>query len=159
MQEFLKKFQMSESIKKSILCMFLISLALAIFIDTKEPPQAPTAGSADEAADFATFIPSGYSLVPIQIINSSGLDSILGSYGIVDLFSSTHKKSLAQDVRIIRSPNDASLWAVLIPSSQVRPLLDQGSEFYVTVKPSKSKAQSNFTSHQNYKKREIIYEN
>lgn len=69
-----------------------------------------------------TVIPSGFVLIPIEISNLEALDSLIGRYAIVDLFSapnlSQRSKKVADNVRLLRAPLNPSQFAVLIADSE-----------------------------------------
>jgi hypothetical protein len=83
-------------------------------------PSAPSTSVAREtAAQVDTRIPKGFVLVPIEVRNYEALDSILGPFGIVDLYQGeardgSDQRLIARDVRILRAPKNPSHFAVLI---------------------------------------------
>ena len=48
--------------------------------------QASARPEPESVEDAATYIPDGFVLVPIEVANFESLDSILGKFGVVDLF-------------------------------------------------------------------------
>ena len=83
-----------------------------------------------------TLIPAGYILVPIEVQNYESLDSLLGQYGIVDLFKGDGKdgKLVARNIRILRAPLNPSHFAVLAPEAEASAILAQAGNFYVAIK-------------------------
>ena len=79
-----------------------------------------------------TNIPRGFVLVPIEVQNYEALNSILGHYGVVDLFHGQRLK--AKNVKILRAPHNPSQFAILVAENQVGNILQDGSAFAVTVK-------------------------
>jgi hypothetical protein len=50
-------------------------------------------GELNQSEELAsTFIPAGYVLVPIEVANFEALDSILGQFGIVDLYARSESR-------------------------------------------------------------------
>lgn len=87
------------------------------------------------ATSITTLIPAGQVLVPIEVENYEALDSILGPYGFVDLFSADgrHRQLLARNVKILRAPQNPSHFAVLINENEAGTLLKTSERFYVVV--------------------------
>ena len=110
---------------------------------------AKTAWSADAPAkdapaleSFDTFIPAGFSLVPIEVGNYETLDSLLGPFGVVDLFAAEpgkpeSSKCIAYRVKILRAPRNPSHFAVLVPMEQVQKILKYSGPFFVSVQNPK----------------------
>ena len=101
-------------------------------------------GGSSSTTPIDTFVPSGHVLVTLQLINGDSIDSMMGNYGMVDLYSANSndfmrddddkypnsKKNLsaspiATHLRIIRAPNNQKLFGVLVPeeSRTLIPLL------------------------------------
>lgn len=81
-----------------------------------------------------TFVPSGYVLVTLQLTNGESIDSMMGNYGMVDLYPANSNEFIQDDndksfnshqnlaaspiathLRIIRAPNNQKLFGVLVP--------------------------------------------
>ena len=89
-----------------------------------------------------TFIPAGFVLVPIQVSNYESLDSILGHEGVVDLFLPAPggrgpARKVAERIKILRSPNEPSHFAVLSPERDSRRLVVHEGAFFVAVQNPK----------------------
>jgi len=101
------------------------------------PPEAPRLES------FDTYIPEGFSLVPIEVANYETLDSLLGSFGVVDLFTAEPgkpevSKRIAYRVKIARAPHNPSHFAVLVPFNEVHNILRYPGPFMVSVQNPKT---------------------
>lgn len=109
-----------------------------------------------------THIPRGFVLVPIDVQNYESLDSVLGSYGIVDLYQATPSGSsdqrlVARNVRLLRAPQNPSHFAVLVPEAEARHVLRGGGTFTVIVKrPGENGTE--IVKERTISKRKIIYE-
>lgn len=92
-------------------------------------------GHQPHATSITTLIPAGQVLVPIEVENYEALDSILGPYGFVDLFSANgrHRQLLARNVKILRAPQNPSHFAVLVNENEAGALLKTSERFYVVV--------------------------
>ncbi len=86
--------------------------------DSKESALSPQSVSLD------TFVPAGFVLVTLQLTNSESIDSMIGAYCQVDLYSATPDANfqpsksalpIATHLRLVRSPNNQSLFGVLVP--------------------------------------------
>jgi hypothetical protein len=114
-----------------------------------------------QPADVTTMIPKGFVLVPIEVQNYEALDSILGRFGIVDLFQApTHEGStqhlVARNVRILRAPQNPTHFAVLVMEEKVGEILRGGGLFTVIVKrPAEDGTE--FVIHDKPKRRKIVY--
>jgi len=97
-----------------------------------------------------TYIPKGFVLVPIQISNEEVLNEIIGSHGFVDLYSNegTDEKPqyemLVKNIRLLKSPVDPSIVAVLSPESMVKPIVRVSGKFKIAIK-SQSNKKTEFT--------------
>lgn len=113
-----------------------LALIPALLVYFQGPSPAPS-NEGHEPVEISTHIPKGMVLVPIEVQNYEALDSILGPYGIVDLFqggSDTHQKLVMRNVRLLRAPRNPSHFAVLIGEADVADLLRSGGAFTVIVK-------------------------
>jgi hypothetical protein len=86
----------------------------------------------------ATFIPAGFVLVPIEVANFESLDSILGKFGIVDLYlpSDDPKKrarKVGEKLKILRAPLNPSRFAVLVREDDSAKLVSHNGAFTVVV--------------------------
>lgn len=85
-----------------------------------------------------TVIPVGHVLVPIEVVNYEALDSVLGPYGVVDLFAADPgnlRKSfqVASRIKILRAPRNPNHFAVLAPSEEAPELVRHEGGFFVVV--------------------------
>lgn len=106
------------------------------------------------APALETYIPRGFTLVPIQISNLEQLQSMISDRAVVDLFTLNSELPVAESVRLVRSPLDSNVFGVLIEDEKTKPLLRHGHEFIVVVKNRQSQPRKK----RSRKKREIIYE-
>ncbi|MGE4130806.1 MAG: hypothetical protein AB7F86_04165 [Bdellovibrionales bacterium] len=94
---------------------------------------------AKSISSMDTHIPRGFVLVPIEVQNFEALDSILGRFGVVDLFQTASDghgphKPIAKNVKLLRAPQNPTRFAVLVPESQAPSILAGSGLFYVVVK-------------------------
>lgn len=96
--------------------------------------KTPEVASAD---GIDTLIPAGYVIVPIEVQNYEALDSLLGKFGVGDLFHGDgHQgKLVARNIRILRAPKNPSQFAVLAPESEASSILANQGRFFVALKP------------------------
>lgn len=96
----------------------LLSGGMAFVLDRSNVDVTPLKVEAEDPASASTFIPEGFVLVPIEVANYESLDSILGKYGVVDLYTSpldpTQKpRKVATRIKILRAPLNPNHFAVL----------------------------------------------
>ncbi len=124
---------------------YLIALVLALvfglYWDLQQSPKtdADAVIATPESAD--TMIPAGFVLVPIEVQNFDSLDSILGQFGIVDLYQSPLKPGgkpfrVASRIKILRAPLNPSHFAVLVKEADSPSLLVSTAPFTVIVQRS-----------------------
>ena len=92
---------------------------------------------------FDTLIPEGFSLVPIEVANYETLDSLLGPFGVVDIFTAEPgnpdaSQRVAYRVKIVRAPRNPSHFAVLVPFEQVQKILKYPGPFMISVQNPKT---------------------
>lgn len=106
---------------------FMVALVPQPKAETKSPSHAP------QAVD--TFIPAGFVLVPIEVQNLEALDSILGQYGVVDLYSvhETRRRPVVRGIKILRSPLNPQSFAVLAPEEKAGLIVSSGGPFTVVI--------------------------
>lgn len=93
----------------------------------------------EDPASASTYIPAGFVLVPIEVANYESLDSILGNYGIVDLYIAPETPGkravkVAEHLKILRAPLNPSHFAVLVKDSESANLVEHTGPFTVVVK-------------------------
>lgn len=121
---------------------WVVAVLLAGFLAYYRDQTPKTTGSAHEPEPIesaATFIPAGYVLVPIEIANYESLDSILGKFGVVDLYLPSDDpkkpaKKVADRLRILRAPLNPSQFAVLAKEEDSARLVTHEGAFTVVVK-------------------------
>ncbi len=114
-------------------------LIVAIMVDTHDKTAAAK-GFSTPYAGIDTFIPNGYVLLPIDVQNLESLDSLLGQYGVVDLYTPGDPVAVAKGLKIIRSPKDPSEFSVLVPESQSAALVRAEDKPFLVVVQNPSKA-------------------
>ncbi len=96
-----------------------------------------------------TFIPDGYVLVPIMVSNFESLNALVSQYAIVNLYAVNNSnnfhlqsnlsqfkkqvKTVAERIKLIRSPLNPERFAVLSPESQAEALITYNGDFFVTI--------------------------
>lgn len=112
-EKWLNKDYINKNLKPISLIIMAIFVLCAWLVQNNEKVDSDmNSKSTAEAVD--TYIPSGFVLVPIEVQNLNALDSIVGQYGIVDLYLPDSAQPLIKGVRLIRSPKDPGQFAVLV---------------------------------------------
>lgn len=88
--------------------------------------------------EIDTYIPAGYVLVPINVHNSENVDSMFGSYGMVDLYpvsetGQSSQSAILRGVKMLRAPRNPNQFGVLVPENLAATLVRSGSAFAVVV--------------------------
>ncbi len=102
----------------------LLILKLANTLSDKNNSQNNSLDHSNESIETTdTFIPKGYVLVPIELTNSTGINSLMGPFTLVDIYASSENgerkgKLLAQNLRMIKAPNDDGQFAVLVNENE-----------------------------------------
>lgn len=125
-----------------------VLLALISFVvsqcsgQKKEPTLGEEQGPAD-TNEITTFIPKGFSLVPLEIANYQTLDSIFGPFGVVDLYvqdvtARNFSRLVAKNVKLLRAPKNPSHFAALVPSTEIAKLMQFGGPFFAVIQNPKT---------------------
>lgn len=115
------------------------ALSLVPMAVTLIPSGSSTSAAESAPAEVDTHIPKGFVLVPIEVQNYEALDSILGKFGVVDLFQGqgpegTKQRLIMRNVHMLRAPRNPSHFAVLIRERDVAEVLHTSAPFTVIVK-------------------------
>lgn len=118
--------------------LILMGLVLLILQNKNDLKKEVTHGLAEDSkieqitTPLDTYIPAGYVLVALQLVNLESISSILGNYGMVDLYPVPKKfnynddsnsqiqktKPIGNYLRIFRSPNNPQVFGALIPENE-----------------------------------------
>lgn len=126
-----------------LFAVFTAAGILALIASCKSQPKPTNKPNADSVS-VDTYIPAGYVLVPIELENYQALDSILGSFGTVDLFSQpvqsgARAEKIATQIKILRAPLNPSHFAVLVREDEAPAIVKHpGSFFAVIQNPAKN---------------------
>lgn len=129
------------STRQAIIYFSILSLVLTLFIG-KISSQA-TEGKQKSSEPFDTYIPYGFVLVPIEVQNYEALDSVLGNYGVVDLYKSTGGdgrpgQKVARAVKILRAPLNPNHFAILVEENLAPEIAKSFDPFFVVIQNPKT---------------------
>lgn len=150
-------------LKRSQLGIWLFCVAatalIALAWDAHDSRSSKVGSGEPEPETAATYIPVGYVLVPIEVSNFESLDSILGKFGVVDLYEPTTDRNkpatkVASRVRILRAPLNPSHFAVLASEAESPSLVRHAGPFLVVVQNPNSTASQAGTNIENIQKNE-----
>lgn len=121
---------LSEEKKVFIYASLIILSFLTIIEFNVQTPQ-----SSENPSEIDTFIPKGFVLIPIQILNIKEIDSILGQFAIVNVYrkEKNRTKLIAQKVRLLRSPKNPNVFAVLTPEKNSSLFLSSDPDFFIAL--------------------------
>ncbi len=112
----------------------LFSILATLLLQNSPNAQVP---ETVKRATAYSYIPKGYSLVPIDIINHESVNALIESSAVANLYSSNEqmKKSrlLVKKARILRAPLNPEQFGVLVPESFTDSLMSFGASFIVTL--------------------------
>lgn len=143
----MEQFKFLSSHKMSFVLIFVTLLtAFVLFLSHQKTPVSEDMTEDRVQASPDTFIPNGYVLVPIAVSNFESLNALISQYAIVNLYAvnlghqfsnasqiSRHVKTVAQSIKLIRSPLNPERFAVLAPEAQAETLIRHQGEFFVTI--------------------------
>lgn len=117
----------------------VFSIALTMIIGSEGPADA----SPTSITSVDTYIPEGYILIEIQVQNYEFLDSILGQFGVIDLYTAPtevnpRSRPVAQGMKVLRAPLNPQKFSVLAPEDQARTILESGPLVAVLHNPEKA---------------------
>ena len=143
---------------RTLIAVTLISISVVTLASFKAQDVGPSKEDSG-IKGLDTFIPRGFVLVPIEVENYEALDSILGKYGLVDLFKTKSEGGgpIARNVRILRAPQNPSRFAVLVEESRAAKILGYQGGVFVVIKPM-SQAGTEFVMSPSKSRRKIIFE-
>ena len=100
--------------------------------------ERPDSNNVASSRSIDTFIPRGYTLVPVEVQNSESLDSIFGQRGIVDLYSvpvdsGAQPMLLGQRLRMLRAPNNPLHFAVLVREEESVKIARHAGPVFVVI--------------------------
>jgi hypothetical protein len=123
--------------------LILFFLCVSWLVDSRSSkPEAPTQRAELEGLD--TFIPDGFVMVPIEIQNLATVDSILGQYGVVDLYSEGESSAIGRAIKLIRSPRDPSQFAVLVPEHESKEIVRYSAKPFQIIVQNRQQNTSQF---------------
>jgi hypothetical protein len=133
-----KKFADLKFEHKLLVAGFFV-LGLFSFLNNKSAPAPaePTQDSAPESVD--TYIPHGFTLIPLEIANAESLSSIIGNMGgVVDLYLAPNEVRkggirVASRVKLLRAPLNPEQFAILIKETEGQRILQQSGPFFAVV--------------------------
>ena len=133
---------------------FLLALFLLFF--------SLTQGSLEEnkrpLQTMDTYIPLGFVLVPIEVLNKEALSALLGPHGVVDLFLPNRKGQkvykIAHHVKMLRAPLDPSRFAILVPEKEATKILKHPQPLFAVIQNPRQKKPHFF---QPKKKKSLIF--
>ena len=129
MNEILRKYK-SQFI--AILIVFLLSLIVTLI-------QFFSSKTSEKQQPFPEMIPEGFVLMPVEISNGTDLISLIGSHGVVDLYSHPQEtkrpgEQVAKALKVITSFSEKPRFMAIIPEKQVPYFFEHEGPFYAVLK-------------------------
>lgn len=127
----------------SLLLGLICVVALSVYQAASAPPiQTEEAwGTSDE------YIPDGYSLVPLVLQNNESLQTLVGAFAYVNLYTTSmdglSKGTLiGKRVKLVRTPQNPQQFSALVPMNEAATLLGQQAPLFAAVLGRKSGPES-----------------
>lgn len=139
---------------------FYLAIFLFCFITSLIfKPENQTPKQLEELSDISTYIPNGYSLITCNIKNIKKITPIIGSQGVVDLYSdqTNSPKLVAKNIRVIKAPH-ADDYGILCPTPLCPALLKHPEVYAVVKNPKAENTVISATKKIKTKRRLIFYE-
>jgi hypothetical protein len=142
---------------KHLVVAFVILGGLTLLLDQK-----PSKAQSVDPTSVDTYIPEGMTLVPIEIQNIEALKSVLGNFGVIDLYLPSFEgnqppKKIASGVKIMRAPLNPDVFAVLVREENAPQIAQHPGAFFVTVLNPKTQ-KSKFNKDQKQLRTQIVTE-
>ena len=160
---FSKKIISTEENSYKLWGSLIVILGLTALLAQWGPHKEKTSENVKDTLSADTFIPKGFTLVPIEVANYESLDSIIGQFGVVDLFTTPlnpQEKSqrIAYSVKILRAPRNPSHFAVLMPQSKAHKIAGHIGQLTVTVRNPKETGTKFVQERRRKKQRQVFYD-
>ena len=151
----LLKSQIQNRTSQIFILLFVI-LGLFIISDKKEEVKDASIETAD------TYIPKNHVLVPIELHNSEAISSMIGAYGIVDLFTVSENlgdkgKKVGRRLKILRAPLNPEKFAVLVHENESAGIVGHAGSFIAVIQNVKNKEKTEITQRQAPKQSRVNY--
>ncbi len=146
------KILLQDRTNKFILAALGISALFLIFVGTTSQATDKNPQEHEEAYSADTVIPKGFVLVPIEIQNIDSLAALIGSYGVIDLFTTPHpgQKSglrVGRRLKLLRAPLNPQQFAVLVPENEASLILQASGPFLAVIQNPADHGQSEYYDH------------
>ena len=112
-----------------------------------------------------TFIPAGFTLIPIELVNAESLNSLIGEMGgVVDLYQSSNdekRKSVKVGTRLklVRAPLNPQQFAVLLKEDEATRLMSFTGPYLAVIQNPKAQAEGLTRAAAGKNKIQIEYQN
>jgi hypothetical protein len=122
---------------------FLIFSGIITSFLSKKNTHLEQAPIIDTEISTDTYIPEGYALVPLEITNALTISSLMGKFTFVDIYTTgldyQKKKIIAQNLRMVKAPNDDNQFAVLINETEHELIHNLSEPVFVVIKNRNNK--------------------
>ncbi|WP_051056729.1 hypothetical protein [Pseudobdellovibrio exovorus] len=113
----------------------MLILTILFVILQKKTALSNKVSDSEEPLLADTMIPLGYALLPLQLENIDSLASLIGAFGLIDLYGQQEDKVelLASRIKILQAPLNPHQYAVLVPQPLSRNIMLHGGPYWGTV--------------------------
>lgn len=152
----------NSSLKQQLSIAFALSLlSFLVFNNKGKVPSSKKHIDQKLELNMNTFIPAGFVLIPINLLNGESLNGLIGKWGWISLYSSLpnqNTKPIVSSIRVLRSPKNPNQFAVLAEERKSSLILAHTAPLIAVIQSLKTK-KTKFTVKKNIKKNKIIIEN
>lgn len=119
---------------KLLLLSFLIFIAFFLVFTLNKPS---TAEKGPEKIYADTFIPKGFVLIPIELVNFESVSALIDQFGVIDLYAGAPQMAgsvkVATRVKMLRAPLNPQLFAILISEQNSAHIMKHAGPFWAVV--------------------------
>ncbi|MEN0058368.1 MAG: hypothetical protein AAGB31_06000 [Bdellovibrio sp.] len=130
----------------SLVIAFVFLGALSFIVPSRQEKLSSEKTPLQDPHSVDTYIPAGFVLVPLEIVNAESLSSLVGDLGgVVDLYLASGEKQLASikvgsRLKLLRAPLNPQQYAVLVRDSESSRLLSYSGPFIAVVQNPQTEA-------------------
>lgn len=124
--------------KNKIITFFMLGLLLVGYTYIKSTPSVTN----KDNFQIDSIIPTGYVLIPIKLLNSQAISSVIGSHGVADIYATIDgekSKKLFSKSKIIKSVDTEDvIFSVLVKEAKAYLLTGSDTPFFAAVQNPKA---------------------
>lgn len=157
-----QKFDLKQTLKNEKLRFSVLFLSLGLISYLVSRPDQPAPSIGQEVVQLDNYIPEGYVLLPLEILNREALSSIISATAVIDLFSVNPQsmnpsKKIASRIKLLRTPRNPEQFAILVKESETSLILQTSGPYFAVIQ-NKSRGGDKLIKEIKTQKIEISYQ-